>query len=246
MQIRADRINRWTEAGGSVVSLIGGGLADLYYKDVPVPGPLDCNGCRFFKGPKWVDLDTFIEATHPPVPEGWEKVGEWRPIGATYDGDSADGLFLDDGRVVEIYLGYPGVAYFCPIKKKAPPVPVTKDGIPVWVGIVAIDPTANVKVIVIGFTPEKLYTSQGTYSSDTFAERCTINLEHEPTALMLGMMCARLLNEDSRRQGLSDGERYFRLTPDGDVVRMAKNRVVALWTKEQFMELYHSLTKPQA
>lgn len=118
------RCRRWHESGGTWhrttnemdgAFCMGRGVRSSYPSDADKPL------WRPWKDNNPVTWSDFYAATHPPIPEGWEKVGEWYACGVT--GEKPQ---INDG----VYTS--GDGYAVPLRRVLPAIPAGWEAVGEW------------------------------------------------------------------------------------------------------------------
>lgn len=116
------RCQRWYEQGGRLlVSWTSGVVTTLEPVDGAFCAPSNIVHVRPWKDNNPATWSDFFTATHPPIPDGWEKVGEWYACGVT--GEKPQ---INDG----VYTS--GDGYAVPLRRILPAIPAGWEAVGEW------------------------------------------------------------------------------------------------------------------
>lgn len=125
------RCQRWYEQGGRLLVTWASGLVGtLESLEGSFIGPSETVRVRPWKDNNPATWSDFYAATHPPIPEGLERIGEWRTgLGAPRD---LPLVFLEDGTIMRDPGLILGSVWFCEVRRILPAIPEGWEQLDKW------------------------------------------------------------------------------------------------------------------
>ena len=130
------RCRAWAERGGRWVVSHYSGLMGAPFLTIVFPESgrvqpqKDDVIWRPWMGQNPTPWSDFYAATHPPIPEGLERIGEWRTgLGAPRD---LPLVFLEDGTIMRDPGLILGSVWFCEVRRILPAIPAGWEAVGEW------------------------------------------------------------------------------------------------------------------